>query len=393
MLSADLTFQKMMRNLVKYEYVEGDNRIPENQFGLGYTNLMMIIANLIDYMEKYPDNSFNSRINLIAIEEPETYMHPQMQELFIRYINDAIITLLSIKQKKINSQLIITTHSSHILNSKIQEGGSFNNINYITANNNQAFVIPLSDEKIVSNGGISNEEFRFIKKHIKYKFSDMFFADAVILVEGISEYNLLPYYLERSKKLKNKYISILNINGAHGMVYNTLLKTLKIPTVIITDLDIKRDKEEKKTYKQVNRLAGRETTNQTIMYYNLDGKDISNVPEYFRDENIYVTFQNKIGYYYPTSFEEAFVASNYDNEIVNEVLKRIKPDIYNEILGNSINLLNNKKNSYKWQCKLANVKSEFSNEILYNLLTIEGSIPVLPKYIQNGLEYLELILN
>ena len=129
------------------------------------------------------------------------------------------------------------------------------------------------------------------------------------------------------------------------------------------------------------------------MYYNLDGKDISNVPEYFRDENIYVTFQNKIGYYYPTSFEEAFVASNYDNEIVNEVLKRIKPDIYNEILGNSINLLNNKKNSYKWQCKLANVKSEFSNEILYNLLTIEGSIPVLPKYIQNGLEYLELILN
>lgn len=393
MLSADLTFQKMMRNLVKYEYVEGDNRIPENQFGLGYTNLMMIIANLIDYMEKYPDNSFNSRINLIAIEEPETYMHPQMQELFIRYINDAIITLLSIKQKKINSQLIITTHSSHILNSKIQEGGSFNNINYITANNNQAFIIPLSDEKIVSNGGISNEEFRFIKKHIKYKFSDMFFADAVILVEGISEYNLLPYYLERSKKLKNKYISILNINGAHGMVYNTLLKTLKIPTVIITDLDIKRDKEEKKTYKQVNRLAGRETTNQTIMYYNLDGKDISNVPEYFRDENIYVTFQNKIGYYYPTSFEEAFVASNYDNEIVNEVLKRIKPDIYNEILGNSINLLNNKKNSYKWQCKLANVKSEFSNEILYNLLTIEGSIPVLPKYIQNGLEYLELILN
>ena len=100
-----------------------------------------------------------------------------------------------------------------------------------------------------------------------------------------------------------------------------------------------------------------------------------------------------LGYYYPTSFEEAFVASNYDNEIVNEVLKRIKPDIYNEILGNSINLLNNKKNSYKWQCKLANVKSEFSNEILYNLLTIEGSIPVLPKYIQNGLEYLELILN
>ena len=102
-----------------------------------------------------------------------------MQELFIRYINDAISTLLSIKQKRVNSQLIITTHSSHILNSKIQDGGNFNNINYITANNNQALVIPLNDAKIVANGSISDDEFKFIKKHIKYKFSDMFFADLI----------------------------------------------------------------------------------------------------------------------------------------------------------------------------------------------------------------------
>ncbi len=73
-----------MNNLIKYEYVERDMNIPENQFGLGYTNLMMIIADLIDYMEKYPENSFNSKVNLISIEEPETFMHPQMQELFIK---------------------------------------------------------------------------------------------------------------------------------------------------------------------------------------------------------------------------------------------------------------------------------------------------------------------
>ena len=392
MLSSDVTFQKMMQNLVKYEYVEGGNRIPENQFGLGYTNLMMIIANLIDYMEKYPDNSFNSRINLIVIEEPETYMHPQMQELFIRYINDAISTLLSIKQKRVNSQLIITTHSSHILNSKIQDGGNFNNINYITANNNQALVIPLNDAKIVANGSISDDEFKFIKKHIKYKFSDMFFADAVILVEGISEYNLLPYYLERSKKLRHKYISVLNINGAHGMVYNTLLKALKIPAVIITDLDIKRTEDEKKTYKQISKLTERETTNQTIIHYNANGIDIDNVPQHFQDDNIYITFQNKVGYYYATSFEEALIASNSHNEIVNKVLKKLKPDIYKEIVGDPENMLNNKKNSFKWQCKLASAKSDFSNEILYCLLTTEGSIPSLPKYIQDGLEYLESAL-
>lgn len=83
-LRADLSFQKFLDDLVRYEYVEKDISIPEDQFGLGYTNLMMIIAELMEYMERYPDDSFNSKINLISIEEPETFMHPQMQELFLQ---------------------------------------------------------------------------------------------------------------------------------------------------------------------------------------------------------------------------------------------------------------------------------------------------------------------
>lgn len=47
--------------------LKGTN-IPKNQFGLGYTNLMIILASLIDYMEKYPDTAFNSKVNLISIE-------------------------------------------------------------------------------------------------------------------------------------------------------------------------------------------------------------------------------------------------------------------------------------------------------------------------------------
>lgn len=76
LLKADMNFQNLIRNIVKYEYVEKDKFIPENQFGLGYTNLMMIVADIITYIDKYPTNKFNSQINLIAIEEPETYMHP-----------------------------------------------------------------------------------------------------------------------------------------------------------------------------------------------------------------------------------------------------------------------------------------------------------------------------
>lgn len=77
-LHADITFDKLMNGLFKYEYKENDKNIPEDQFGLGYTNLIMIIASIMDYIAKYPKSAFNSHINLISIEEPEVFMHPQM---------------------------------------------------------------------------------------------------------------------------------------------------------------------------------------------------------------------------------------------------------------------------------------------------------------------------
>ncbi|MDY6228291.1 MAG: AAA family ATPase [Clostridium sp.] len=388
LLSADLTFQKLMNSLVNYKYVEDSINIPENQFGLGYTNLMMIIANLIDYMEKYPDNSFNSKINLISIEEPETFMHPQMQELFIKNINDAITTLLEVKNKNINSQLIITTHSAHILNSKIHSGNTFNNINYITNKKNCANVVNLNDKEIVPESDTKDNDLKYLKKHIKYKVSELFFSDAIIFVEGITEYTLLPYYIDQNKKLSKYYISIFNIDGAHGLVYSKLIKLLKVPTLIITDIDIKREAKEKENFKQITNLKDRNTTNQTIIKNNGNNSLLEHLPDYINDENMYIIYQGKINRYYATSFEEALILTNYKNILLNNVLKKIKPKIYKEITDE--NLDNNKKNSYKWQCKLSSDKSEFANELLYSLIT-EGdrnNIPVLPKYIDTGLEIL-----
>lgn len=178
-LSADITFDKLMKDLIKYEYIEDETNIPEDQFGLGYTNLVMIIATIMDYMERYPDSSFNSKINLISIEEPETFMHPQMQELFIKNINEAIRVLLSSKDKDVNSQIIITTHSSHILNSKIHSTNTFNNICYLHEEKRNASVANLCN-KIVMPNESENEEsesFKFLKKHIKYKVSELFFSE------------------------------------------------------------------------------------------------------------------------------------------------------------------------------------------------------------------------
>lgn len=394
-LRADLSFQKFLDDLVRYEYVEKDISIPEDQFGLGYTNLMMIIAELMEYMERYPDDSFNSKINLISIEEPETFMHPQMQELFIKNINDAIIALLEIKHKNVNSQLIITTHSPHILNSKVHSGNTFNNINYMTVLSNYTNVINLNDEKIVPDSKNIEDDLKFLKKHIKYKVSELFFSDAVILVEGLTEYTLLPYYLEADEKLNKYYVSIFNINGAHALVYRKLLQELGIPVLIITDLDIKREKWEKgednknkrNGFQQISHLDNRITTNETLKYFNHNKDSIQDLREYIEEDNIIVVYQGKISYYYVTSFEEAYILTNYNNDILNATLKKLRRNIYKDIVGNK-EYRNNRKNSYKWQCKLEKSKSDFANELLYRILTTEKEIPKLPKYIQNGFNIL-----
>ena len=405
-LSADITFDKLIRDLIKYEYIEDNANVPEEQFGLGYTNLVMIIAAIIDYIEKFPDSSFNSKINLISIEEPETYMHPQMQELFIKNINEAIKFLLSSKNKDVNSQIIITTHSSHILNSKIHSANTFNNICYLSENQFNAVAVNLNNKRIMpkEDEDEESEGFRFLKKHIKYKVSELFFSDAAIFVEGFAEDIILPYYIEKRKKLNRRYISIFNINGAHGFLYKRLVEALGIPVLIVTDLDIKRENEDedegesvdntkaKKTvsYAQVDCLKGKETTNATIIDLKGDS-DLSNISTFIEKDNLCLAYQGKINGYYATSFEEALILNNYDNEVMNNILKELKPRIYTNIVGIKPDYKKNIDNSYKWQVKLSNCKGEFASKLLYHIVNedVEEKIPQLPKYISDGLDWIE----
>ncbi len=395
-LSSDLTIDKLMRTLIKYEYTEQGLYIPEGQFGLGYANLMSIIGHLIDYIEKYPDEENNSKLNLIFIEEPEAFMHPQMQELFIKNINEAIKELLNGSAKKINTQIVITTHSAHILNSKIHTSNSFNNISYIATPNNEANVVNLHDETIVTsetNPTKKENDLKFIKKHIKFKVSDMFFADAIIFVEGVTEETLLSFYIDNYETLGlNKYyIAIFNINGAHGLVYHDLIKLLKIPTIVITDLDIKRTDDEKTNFTPINSLDTRTTTNATIQKYKASD-DISNIADHYEDENLYITYQSEtVEGYYATSLEEAFILQNYDNDILNNAIKKVKPKIYEEIIGDPEDRKKLADNSYKLQKKLSKSKSDFANTLLYELSIEEDKekYPQLPNYINNALDWLK----
>jgi putative ATP-dependent endonuclease of OLD family len=419
-LRSNLDFKSLFNKLISYEFEENNNFIPENQFGLGYSNLMKILGQIIDYVEQYDESETHDKVNLICIEEPENFMHPQMQELFIKNIDDALTVLLGDADKKnINSQLIITTHSPHIVNSKIHSNNTFNNINYITTNEeNFSHVVTLNDNAISGNK-VSLEvdenrlsELKFLKKHIKHKVSELFFSDAVILVEGITEEHLLQHYINESEELQKYGISIFNITGAYAHIYKPVLDLLKIPCLVITDLDIKRAKADKGketpiAFKQITNLAGHETTNSVLHKYvcteklpneePLDEDEsksvlLPNEINYFCKENFKVVFQkDPINGFIASSFEEAYILNNYDDDILNATLKALKPTIYKRIVGaeGHENKDNSKNKSFEWQCKLASSKSDFSNTLLYKIITSDDKAPPLPKYIDDGLMWLK----
>lgn len=394
----DLTLDNLMGTLIKCEYLENNQHIPETQYGLGYTNLIMIISEIVSYIDQYHREDINSAIHLISIEEPETYMHPQMQELFIKNISEAIKEILSQNIKHLNSQLIITTHSSHILNSKIHSGNTFNDINYIGRVNNISQIINLSDDNIILTKKESKndlDELKFIKKHIKYKISEIFFADAAIFVEGITEYILLQQYIEQDEYLSKKYISLILVNGSHAKVYKDLTHKIGIPVVIITDLDIKREDDEKESYAQITESNIKEkiTTNETLKdFYHTDniGKIIK-LSKKEQTSNIMLSSQTEtINNSFATSFEEAIILTNSNNDIIIQTIKELFPVLYNDWIDRQGIKLDK---SFEIQYKIAinDKKSDFANLLLYKILisSDKTNLPKLPIYINNAFDFIK----
>lgn len=421
-LSGNVSKEDILKKLIKYSFSDGDDYIPEDQFGLGYINLVNIIGEIIYYISSYEENSHRSRINILVIEEPEVFMHPQMQEFFIKRIDSAVNKAIeeikpdadAADYMSLKCQIIITTHSSHIVNSKIHSSSSFDNINYLTLENKCSKVIPLYDALFIQgfskkssqetgqqiNHKLDQKDLLFLKKHIKYKVSELFFSDAIIVVEGTTEEILLNYYLEKEKKLRNYYISIFRIDGAYAHIYFPLLQQINIPCVIITDIDIKRNNTEpceSTSSEQIRSLKNRKTTNNTLKILCGIEKLDDNL-QYKEINNTYIVFQkDPINEQYATSLEEAIILTNYDNQLVIESLKStISTEMFNIIMDNN---RINPNSSFEIQKKLNTNggKTKFASTLLYNMITVTANtdpdssniIPELPQYITDGFDWLK----
>jgi len=118
-----------------------------------------------------------------------------------------------------------------------------------------------------------------------YNNEKLFFADKVVLVEGIMDRlifkKLISFYLSESDKAQ--IVEVLDVGGKHNFdKYKQLLKEIKCEHYIIADLDYVKDLAERDGNNQVKALFNTDysSIDKTIKdKKSLDGKRLSEVLE------------------------------------------------------------------------------------------------------------------
>jgi putative ATP-dependent endonuclease of the OLD family len=189
--------------------------------GLGYSNLLFIATELL-LLEQERDD-----FPLLLVEEPEAHLHPQLQMKLLKAIREDFSS-----PGRPALQSILTSHSPNL-----------------------ASKAPLDSQIIMARGCafplrksatlLEDDDYQFLEKFLDVTKSNLFFARAVLIVEGDAENILIPTIAEAlGKPLENYGVSVVNVGSTAYARYAKIFQRsnpaiwLPIRVVCIRDLDL-----------------------------------------------------------------------------------------------------------------------------------------------------------
>lgn len=165
--------------------------------------------------------TLNIRQGLLIIDEPELHLHPKWSNMLL----NLLLELSHINQ----TQFIISTHSPTFITNE--------SYHYIT----RVYKDKIGVSRCHTINGHFNTSIKDMLHIINSTNNEkIFFADKVIMVEGITDRLVFQRILKEitDGQPQNRVIEIIEVKGKHNVdKYRQFMNNLMIPSYFITDLD------------------------------------------------------------------------------------------------------------------------------------------------------------